>query len=590
MTSHRLSTMQYNVAMISPRNINIFSGKLSALLLLGAGLLLPLPSLADTATAANATIPVASATMTSVPAVTPAVTMTTAAPAAVVPLAVAAPTTVTATVTTAPTAISAQSDPSLANIQHTDDSVPSPAPLADLWDRIRLGFGMNASDSPLIETQINWYAQRPDYVSRMVERSRRYLFHILGEVEKRGMPTEIALLPMIESAYNPMAYSASHASGIWQFIPATGRNFGLKQTGWYDGRRDIIAATDAALDYLTKLHNQFGTWELALAAYNCGEGCVAHAIARNQALGLPTDYSDLNLPSETRHYVPKLLAIKQIIADPISVGLSLDSIPNQAYFTTVALNKSMDVSLAAKLANMPVDDFISLNPAYSKPVMRSGASTQLLLPVDKVNTFSTNLQNYNRPLVTWQMYTAKLGERVKTIAKKFHVTVAWLIAHNPIHLSHKGKLTSNHTLIVPLRGKIVSANPSIDRANNPGKIAYAENTAIDTPAKDILVSADLSVRNQSAHHAELIKVKSGDTLYGIAKRNQVSIQDLEKWNNIGHQHLKPGQTLHIAAPDLQHAASKRQSRHKKSSKTASARQKKPAKHKKYASKERDIKT
>ncbi|MHB1677014.1 MAG: transglycosylase SLT domain-containing protein [Sulfuriferula sp.] len=464
-----------------------------------------------------------------------------------------------------------------------EDATTDTGPIGttDLWDRIRKGFALNDSDSPLIETHIEWYAQRPDYVSRMVERSRRYLFHILGEVEKRGMPTEIALLPMVESAYNPMAYSTSHASGIWQFIPATAKLFGLKQTGWYDGRRDIVAATDAALDYLTKLHNQFGTWELALAAYNCGEGCVARAIAKNQALGLPTDYSSLNLPVETRHYVPKLLAIKQIIADPASVGLSLDSIPNQAYFTAITLKQPIDVSLAAKLANMPVNDFISLNPAYNKPVVRSDTPAQLLLPVDKVDTFSNNLQNYNLPLVSWQMYTARLGERIKTIAKKFNVSVAWLMEHNPIHLSRKGKLTGEHTLIVPLRHSVANATESNHIRSQPDKSAYADASTTDEPEK-VSHSADMPRKAAHIRPNEQIKVQSGDTLYGIAKRYQINLQDLKKWNHIGNKALQPGETIHLSASGSLHKIPRQQTHHKKSDKTVSAKPNKTFGHKHHA--------
>ncbi|BBP01133.1 transglycosylase SLT domain-containing protein [Sulfuriferula nivalis] len=422
---------------------------------------------------------------------------------------------------------------------------------ADLWDRIRSGFGMDTMDSPLVQAHINWYAQRPDYVRRTVERSRRYLYHILGEVEKRGMPTEIALLPMVESAFNPMAYSPSHASGIWQFIPSTGKDFGLKQNGWYDGRRDIIAATDAALDYLSKLHDEFGTWELALAAYNCGEGCVTRAIAKNQAQGLPTDYLSLNLPMETRHYVPKLLAVKQIIADPASVGINLDSIPDQAYFTTVMLNKSIDVSLAAKLANMPVNEFISLNPAFNKPVVRSDTPTQLLLPVDKADTFSNNLQNYDKPLVSWQAYSAKIGERIGTIAKKFNVSVAWLKEHNPIQLSKKGKLTSEHMLIVPLAS---TGTTDKSLATMPiEKMAIADTTSTKTSIKD---TPAIDTRSKSTEKStpQTIKVQKGDTLYNLATRYHVSTQDLEQWNNIKHHQLKIGQELTISEAKLPLAA------------------------------------
>ncbi|MEQ1667837.1 MAG: LysM peptidoglycan-binding domain-containing protein, partial [Sulfuriferula sp.] len=333
------------------------------------------------------------------------------------------------------------------------------------------------------------------------------------------------------------------ASGIWQFIPSTGKDFGLKQNGWYDGRRDIIAATGAALDYLTRLHNQFGTWELALAAYNCGEGCVGRAIAKNQAQGLPTDYLSLNLPMETRNYVPKLLAVKQVIADPASVGINLNSIPNQAYFTTVMLNKSIDVSLAAKLANMPVNEFVSLNPAFNKPVVRSDTPTQLLIPVDKVDTFASNLQNYDKPLVSWQAYSAKIGEKIGSIAKKFNVTVGWLKEHNPIHLNNKGKFTSEHTLLVPLASTGAADKSS---ATMPiEKMAMADTNPVKSSVKN---TPAVEPVHKNSERAKTIIVKKGDTLYNLAERHHVSTSDLEKWNGIKHHQIKLGQKLDISAP------------------------------------------
>lgn len=335
----------------------------------------------------------------------------------------------------------------------TDDAapaVPTAAPINDLWQRLRNGFGMQPTTNPRVGTQLNWYTHRPDYLSRMVERSKRYLHYIVSQVEKRDMPSEIALLPMVESAYNPMAYSTSHAAGIWQFIPETGKSFGLRQTTYYDGRRDIIAATNAALDYLGRLHTEFGSWELALAAYNCGEGCVQHAITKNQALGLSTDYQSLSLPTETRDYVPKLMAIKQIVSDPQASGVNLASIPDKKYFTRVTLDKPMDIALAAKLADMPVNDFISLNPAYNKPVIRSDSGTQLLLPVDRADMFNTNLSHYDQPLVNWKSCDAHRGDSVALAAQRCHVTLTTLKAHNKLELNRKSHFKDNQVLIIPM--------------------------------------------------------------------------------------------------------------------------------------------
>ena len=225
-------------------------------------------------------------------------------------------------------------------------------PPSDLWQRVRSGFRMQDLNNPLVRDWENWYSSRPEYMARMVERSSRYLHYIVEEVERRNMPTEIALLPMIESAYNPQAYSRSHASGIWQFIPSTGINYGLRQNWWYDGRRDIIAATSAALDYLEKLYAQFGSWDLALASYNWGEGAVGRAIAKNQARGLPGDYESLTMPVETRGYVPKLQAVKNIIADPARFGLQLASVPNEPYFSAIAIKRHIHLKLSPQFSQL----------------------------------------------------------------------------------------------------------------------------------------------------------------------------------------------------------------------------------------------
>src|SRR5512146_1442573 len=274
------------------------------------------------------------------------------------------------------------------------DDVPLPDP--DLWQRIRFGFALDPLDSPLVAEQEDWYASRPDYIKRFVDRGSLYLHYIVEQVEKRHMPTEIALLPVVESAFTPNARSHAKASGLWQFIPSTGKNYGLKQNWWVDNRNDIVAATNAALDYLQRLHDEFGSWELALAAYNCGEGCVSRAIAWNQKRGLPTDYLSLRLPPETRTYVPKLMAVKNIVLWPATYGVELDSVPDQPYFTTVKAPEKIDVKLAAKLAGMSEEEFVALNPAHRKPVAVASDGT-LVLPLDKAEAFKENLEAWDKP-------------------------------------------------------------------------------------------------------------------------------------------------------------------------------------------------
>ncbi len=397
---------------------------------------------------------------------------------------------------------------------------PSEEPV-DLWDRIRDGFALQELDSPLVQNHVAWYTNRPDYVRRMVERSQLYLYHIVEEVEKRGMPTEVALLPMIESAFNPKAYSTSHASGIWQFIPSTGKHFGLEQNYWYDGRRDVTAATDAALDYLQKLHDMFGSWELAFAAYNWGEGSVQRAISKNKKLGLPTDYLSLTMPPETRNYVPKLMAVKQIIMDPAARNLALASIPNRPYFVSVASTQHIDLAVAARLAGMPLTEFVSLNPAYNRPVINAKGTRTLLLPVGKADTFTSNLENYDKPLVSWQSYTTTRGEKIDNVARRFSISVARLKEINSI--TKRNKLSAGQTLLVPLSHNIAAA-PVIDdtqQALEPDD--YAQ------PVSSRLIYA----------------VKKGDTLASIAKRHKVSAVQIKSLNNLKSNRLSNGQKLVI---------------------------------------------
>ncbi|MEO5676801.1 MAG: transglycosylase SLT domain-containing protein, partial [Usitatibacter sp.] len=287
------------------------------------------------------------------------------------------------------------------------DDAPMPDP--DLWQRIRVGFLMEPLDSPLVLDHEDWYTKRPEYIKRVVDRGNRYLHYIVEQVEKRNMPMEVALLPVIESAFTPKAYSRAKASGLWQFIPSTGKNYGLTQDWWRDNRNDVVAATDAALNYLQKLHDQFGNWELAFAAYNCGEGCVGRAIAYNQKRGLPTDFLSLRLPNETRNYVPKLIAVKNIVLSPTTYGIEIESIPNQPYFTTVQAPARIDVKVAAKLAGMSEADFVALNPAHNKPVAVASTGT-LVVPLDRAETFRANLEAYDKPLVSWTQYQARRGE------------------------------------------------------------------------------------------------------------------------------------------------------------------------------------
>jgi membrane-bound lytic murein transglycosylase D len=385
----------------------------------------------------------------------------------------------------------------------------------DVWQRIRSGFRIDdaATQNPLVAVHESWYAARPDYVRRMLDRSRRYLFHIVQEVDRRAMPMEIALLPMIESAFNPAAQSPSAAAGIWQFMPSTGRLYGLKQDPWYDGRRDFTAATNAALDYLGKLYLDFGDWQLALAAYNCGEGCVARAIQKNVEQGLPTDYASLSLPSETRHYVPKLLAIKDLILNPQQYGVAIDTLPNQPYFDQVTVRASMDIHSAARLAGMSSDEFIALNAAFPRKLIRSDTPVNLLVPVDKADKFQRNLEAGNWD--SWQPYAAQKGERPAAIAKRFDVSLARLEEHNQFQLK-RGKLAHAQVILVPVKGRGVTVTQNTTAA-----------PAATTPSRH--------------------EVERGDTLYGVARRYGISLAQLAEANPDLDGGLKAGQVLRLPA-------------------------------------------
>jgi membrane-bound lytic murein transglycosylase D len=336
--------------------------------------------------------------------------------------------------------------------QQTAKPSNDPAPIeTDLWQRVRRGFVMGELVSPLVQSQELWYANRPDYINRFVERGARYMHHIVEEVEKRGLPTEIVLLPIIESAFNPQAYSRAHASGMWQFIPSTGKDFGLKQDFLTDNRRDVLLSTNAALDYLTKLHGMFNSWELAFAAYNCGEGCVGRAIAYNQRRGLPTDFVNLRLPNETKAYVPKLIAVKNIILSPASYGIDLPPVENRPFFTMVPAPEKIDVSLAAKLAEMEPEAFAQLNPSFNRPVAASGTG-YFLVPIEHADIFRFNLDLYktlNAPMVSWTAVSAKRGEAVDAVARRHGMTPAYLRATNGPFKERKGRFTAPANFMAP---------------------------------------------------------------------------------------------------------------------------------------------
>jgi membrane-bound lytic murein transglycosylase D len=359
------------------------------------------------------------------------------------------------------------------------------APSSNLWLRIQNGFAMPELNSPLVITQTRWLAARPDYVQRSMARSSRYLFYIVEEVNLRGMPTEIALLPFVESAFNPVAKSTAKAMGIWQFMPATGKDFKLTQNVFRDERRDVLQSTNAALDYLQRLHRQFGDWQLALAAYNWGEGNVAKAIKRNQAARLPTDYLSLKMPKETRDYVPKLMAYKAIVSDPKAYGIVLPELENHPYFVAIDVTRDIDVDVVIKLAELTPEEFRNLNPSFNKPVILSAANQQILLPFGHAELFQENLKNYTEPLSTWTAVSVPATESAEQLAKRLGVSVAVLREVNAIPSGMRVRAGS--TVLIP-KPSHKSADVSEHLAENASlklvKPAPVKKAATSTASKN----------------------------------------------------------------------------------------------------------
>ena len=407
----------------------------------------------------------------------------------------------------------------------TNRQVAALTPPADLWERIRRGFAMPNLDSDPVRERELWYASRPEYIQRMTERSRKYLFHIVEELELRNMPSELALLPFVESAFNPQAVSSARAAGMWQFMPATGKDFELKQNTFRDDRRDVLASTRAALDYLQKLHGMFGNWHLALAAYNWGEGSVARAIEKNRRAGLATDYWALSMPAETRLYVPKLQAIKNIIAAPQTFSASLPVIDNHPYFQSVAIGRDIDVALAAKLAQVDLDDFKALNPSASRPVILAAGTPQILLPWDNAAIFQTNLQAYGgAQLASWTAWVAPAAMKPADAAKRVGMTEAELRSINQI----------------PLRMVIQSGSTLLVRRSAAVRQDVAESVADN---------GQLSLRSQPLLMRRTVHAGKNESVASLAKRYGVAPASVAEWNRVGPTAaLKAGQRLTLYLP------------------------------------------
>ena len=395
----------------------------------------------------------------------------------------------------------------------------------DLWDRVRSGFQIPDLNNALTVNRTKWYSAQPEYFERTLNRGSRYLYHVVEELEKRNMPTELALLPFIESSFDPLAVSSAKAAGIWQFIPSTGKYFNLKQNIFRDERRDVVASTDAALTYLQRLYDMFGDWHLALAAYNWGEGSVQRALNKARAQKVGTDFNSLSrfMPKETREYVPKLQAVKNIIREPERYAVTLPSMENQPYFVTIAKMRDIDVELAARLAELPMEEFRALNPQFNRPVITGGPNTYILLPHANAEKFNANLEQWERDLSSWTTYKVKSSsEKIETIATRFNTTPATLREVNK--LPANVLIMAGSTLLVPKVGE--NASRSITREVADNAVLHYEPLFPDGLRK-------------------LIKVGHRDTLYGIARRHNVTVTQIKKWNNLRRDLVVVGQTLQV---------------------------------------------
>ncbi|MGA9369393.1 MAG: LysM peptidoglycan-binding domain-containing protein, partial [Steroidobacteraceae bacterium] len=394
-------------------------------------------------------------------------------------------------------------------------AVPTPAQYADLFARIRAGFVLDDPDESAIDQQLEWYASNPDYLQRAFGRADMYLYYIVSQLEARHMPLELALLPVIESAFQPYAYSRARAAGLWQFIPGTGSRFGLKQDWWYDGRRDVVASTNAALDYLQALHDEFnGDWLLAVAAYNCGEIAVQHAVQVNEAEGRPIDFWHLRLPRETEAYVPKLLAMKRLVDGPGKYGLDFTAIPNQPYFARVMTQGQINLQVAAQIAGITADEVYDLNPAFHRWASDPTGPFYLLLPVDAAPVFEQNVADLTPDeRMGIEHYEVRRRDTVYSVARNFKTSVEILRKLNTLPA---GRLTVGMELEVPA-------------------------TVYVLPENVVLAAERVDGRSRWTRHFrfQVVRVRRGDSLWAIARRNRMNVHTLARLNG-----LTPGQTLH----------------------------------------------
>lgn len=402
------------------------------------------------------------------------------------------------------------------------EQIEQPLVFEDIWSRVRSGYALPDSDNGRIDQYLRTYTSRQKNIDSFTERSTPYIHYVVSELEANDMPLELAFLPILESSYNPFAYSSRNAAGIWQFMPKTGKSFGLEQNSWYDGRRDIVASTDAAIRYLQQLYTMFDNdWLLALAAYNAGQGTLRRAIRKNQKAGKPTDFWSLPLPAQTQAYVPRLLALSRIFAEPENYELTLESIPNDPYFTPIDIDEQIDLAQVAQLADIDIKELQQLNAGYSRWLTDPSRTHQILVPIANASDFLEQLETLPKQLpVTWKEYKVKKGDNLGSIARQFDTNVATLKKNNQL---------KNDFLRI-------------------GQVLQISNLAA-LPVYGGLPSADdlmRNYRNGNNSNRRYHTVKSGDSLWKIARQHKTTVNILAKLNNISRNStLKLGQKLLI---------------------------------------------
>lgn len=396
------------------------------------------------------------------------------------------------------------------------DSEDDPEAFANAWDRVASQLMMDIPDHKRVKAQKNWYLKHPRYLTRVSKRSEPYLYFIITEIEKRQLPLELALLPIVESAFDPFAYSHGRASGMWQFIPGTGRGYGLSQNWWYDGRRDVYLSTHAALDYLTYLNKRFdGNWLHALAAYNSGQGNVSRAIRRNKAKSKPTDFWSLKLPKETKAYVPKLLALAEILRNRVDNNTNWTWVDNQPFFERVSTEGQIDLTLAADLSEISMNEFYQLNPAYNQWATAPDGPHFILLPIGKKDTFSANLKTIPKSeRIAHRRYTIKNGDSLSQIAAKFSTTVDLLRTNNQIR---GNSIRAGKTLLIP----IASKQREKYSKSNQQRLISKQN------------------RKRKGNKV-VVNVRSGDSFWTLSRQYKVNMRSLAGWNN-----MAPTDTLRV---------------------------------------------